>query len=151
MDGSQILTLILSLCAASATALITGLLARPKTRAEANATNASGEVAISGDARAWAQTFAERAQASDARAQRAEERAEKAEKHAHDADVKADETADHLDDMESMLIAVANYATALQEEIIKMGGHPPPPPPELVPPLRHVHPRTSPDERNPHN
>lgn len=117
MNSGQVLTLIAALFAGSIASVITGILARPKTRAEAGATAAVGEVAISGDAREWARQFAEQAAAANTRAQAAEDR---------------------CDAIEHRLDVAIAYIRQLQREVVAVGGHPPVPPPELIPPLEPV-------------
>jgi hypothetical protein len=124
VTGAQILTLFLAVVAACGASLVTGLLTRPKTKAEAEGIAVTGEVAISGDARAWAKQFAERAATADARAQRAEDKAEEIER--------------RCDDLENKFGLLVTYTRSLQGEITTLGGHPSPPPTALIPPLDHI-------------
>src|SRR3954454_14885848 len=94
--------------------MVTGLMARPKTKAEAGATQAGGEVAISGDAREWAKEFAERAR-------KAEERADTADKRCDEIEA----------EFTRFRTSVIHHVRELRQEITNLGGHPPPPPPEL--------------------
>lgn len=123
IPGDQILTVMLGIIAAVGASLVTGLVSRPKMKAEAGAAETGGQVNISGDARAWAQQFADQAAAAGLRADAAER--------------KADAIGDRLDDVEDKMDHFANYCRTLQREIISLGGHPPPPPAELIPPLTH--------------
>jgi hypothetical protein len=121
MHSSDLLTILLAIIAACGATLATGLLTRPKMRAEAKGIGITGDVAMSGEARAWAKTFADQASAADKRAERAEQKATNLETRFDEIDVKFD--------------LLVTYTRSLQAEIVRMGGHPPPPPPELIPPL----------------
>lgn len=114
MTSDQIVTLIVAVVAACGAAMVTGLLTRPKVKAEAGAAEAGGQVAISGDAREWAREFALRATAADQRAQNAEAKV---------ADV--ERRCDELDDKFRALVV---YTQQLQGEVVRLGGHPPKPP-----------------------
>lgn len=111
---SVVFTLLAAVFAGALTSLITGWLARPKTKADAGLAVATGEVAISGDAREWAREFA-------ARAARAEEKATAAEQ--------------RVDGIENKLDIAIRHIRDQQREIERLGGHPLPVPPELIPPL----------------
>lgn len=115
MSSDQVITVILAVIAAVGASLVTGILARPKTIAEARATDASGQVALSGDSRAWAQQAIDRADRAEARADKADER---------------------CDVIERKMALLVQYTRVLQDEITQITGKPgPPPPAELVPPL----------------
>lgn len=114
MNSDQVIALVIALFGGAGAAIVTGLITRPKTRAEAGVAVATGQVTISGDAREWAKTFAERAQ-------RAEDRVEKVE-----AEMYA---------LERRFDLLLGYTQSLQREMVKVGGHPPRPPQELIPPL----------------
>lgn len=114
MTSDQIVTVIVAVIAACGAALVTGLVTRPKLRAEAGAAEAGGQVAISGDAREWAREFALRATAADQRASQAEAKV---------ADV--ERRCDELDDKFRALVI---YTQRLQREVVHLGGHPIPPP-----------------------
>ena len=103
----QVLILIGALFAGAGGSLITGLVTRPKTNAEARQGNAGAEVSLSSDARAWAEEF--RAEAADARMVAAA------------AEAKVD--------------AAIGYIHELRRELVALGGHPPTPPSLLIPPL----------------
>lgn len=128
MTSEQIVTLLLAIVAASGTSIVTGLFGMPKLRAESKATQTGGEVAISGDAREWAKTFADRAEKAEDRADKAEARAERAEEHAEQLDTRCDE-------LEAKLLRLAAYTRSLQAEMTTHGWTPPEPPPDLRPPL----------------
>lgn len=114
LANPEILTVILAVIAATGASLMTGLLTRPKMSAEAKAVSAGGEVALSTDARAWAETFRQQA-----------ERAEK----------KADEAERRCDALEQRMNAFVPYALTLQRQVRTLGGNPVEPPAALRPPL----------------
>lgn len=105
---------LMGLLAAVLVPLITGLLQRPKNKAEAKASQIGGDVNISTDAREWALR-------ADARAQRAEER--------------ADELSVRLDELDDKFAAAIDLIRAQNRVIVGLGGHPPPVPLSLIPPL----------------
>lgn len=114
MNSDQIITIIVAVVAACGAAMVTGLMTRPKVRAEAGAAEAGGQVAISGDAREWAREFALRATAADQRAQNAEAKV---------ADVER-----RCDELDEKFRALVVYTQQLQGEVVRLGGHPAKPP-----------------------
>lgn len=131
MSSEQVVAIIIAVIAAVGTSLVTGILARPRTRAEARATDASGEVSVSGDAREWARDFA-------VRADKAEERANVAERRADAASERADLASRRCDDLERKIDLLVDYTGVLQRAITEATGRPAPRPPRaLIPPLSH--------------
>lgn len=114
MTSDQIVTILIALIAACGATFITGIISRPKVKAEAQAATAGGQVAISGDAREWAKAFADRAAQADVRATRAEEKVAEVERRC-----------DALDDKFRALVL---YTQRLQREVVNLGGTPLPPP-----------------------
>lgn len=99
----------------------------PRLRTDAKASKIINEVSLSGDARAWAQQFAEQAAAATTRAQRAEERADAAEEHAE----VLDQRCDHLEELQ---LKTAAYARVLWEACQRHGWDDvPEPPPDVEP------------------
>lgn len=134
--STQILALILAIFGGAGASLITGWLTRPKTKADAGLAIATGEVAISGDAREWAREFASRAAAAEARAGAAETRASAAEDRADAADQRYDAADQRCDEIERKFDLLVGYTRLLQRELGAVSDHPiQPPPPELIPPL----------------
>lgn len=133
----DVITLLLAVVAACGASLVTGHYSKPKVKAEGFQAEAAGEVALSGDARAWAQLFAERAERAEARATAAEQRAAVAEQRARDAEEHAEDALTRCDDTDARFLKLANYTAALQTWAAGPRDAPRPPvPPELVPPLR---------------
>ena len=128
MSSELIVTILVAAFAGSVASIIRGMFGMPKLIADKKASATSGEVAISGDAREWAKTFADRAEKAEARAEKAESRAERAEQHADDLDARCDEA-------EAKMLKLVNYARLLRAEMVAMGGHPPDVPADLSPPL----------------
>lgn len=106
---SPILTLVLALIGAVGASVATGLLTRPQMKANAGAQKATGEVALSSDARAWAETF--RKEAADAKAEAAAAKAEATAARAEAAD--CEERMDALDDRFHSLLALTRDALRL--------------------------------------
>ena len=128
MSSELIVTILVAAFAGSVASIIRGMFGMPKLRAEARVAGATGEVSISGDAREWAKTFADRAEKAEGRAEKAEGRAERAEAHADELDTRCDE-------LEAKLVKLANYTRLLRAEMVAMNGNPPPIPADLSPPL----------------
>lgn len=125
MDANAIVAALLAgSLSGVAAALITGVLARPKTRAEADNLNAAASVSVSSDARAWTRIFMERADSAEHRADDAEHKAEEAEHRAQAAEIRADE-------VESGLIECYGYVRKLHDRLRQLGDTPPPLPPRL--------------------
>ena len=124
MSGEQLATLLLAVFAGAGASLVTGLLSRPKVTAEASAAHAGGEVSISGDAREWARTFAEKAE-------HAEQRAEKAELRAKAAEVQLERVDARCDELDTQLVRLSRYTNMLQRAMRDNGIDVPEPPFEL--------------------
>lgn len=139
MSSDQILALLVAIVGGVGASLVTGMLSRPKVKAEAGSLHATGETTISGDARAWAAQFAEQAKAAGERAEKSDAKAKAAELRAERAEEKADDVSERLDSLEVKLIAFVNYTTQLQGEIRRLNGYPPSPPAALIPPLVPLH------------
>lgn len=113
--SDQLLALIIALFGGAGATAVTNWLTRPKTKADAGLAVATGEVAMSGDAREWARVFASEAKEAKERADRAEQR---------------------CDDIERRFGLLVDYTRTLQREINSIDGHQvPAPPAELIPPL----------------
>lgn len=128
MGNPEILTVILAVIAATGASLATGLLTRPKMSAEAKAATAGGEVALSTDARAWAETFRQETAKAVIKAQAAEVRADQAEEEARALAVRVSE-------LERRMNAVVAYVFTLQGQVRQAGQTPVEPPADLRPPL----------------
>lgn len=122
------MTLLLAIVAASGTSIATGILTRPKMKADAKTAEATGEVAISGDAREWAKTFAERADKADARADEAEARAETAEHEVAAVKVELKDCKEQCEVLATRLDNWQVYAVRLQRDLEAQGIAVPPPP-----------------------
>lgn len=79
MDSGNITAILVAVFAGALASLATGYFSRPKTKAEAKKENATADVTMSGDAREWAQFWAQKAQEAEKRADDADARAEAAE------------------------------------------------------------------------
>lgn len=121
MHSPEILTVIVAVIAATGASLVTGLLQRPKMNAEATAARSGGEVSLSADARAWADTFRQQANEASERARSAE--------------VKAQEAEERCDAMDRKIDAFLDYTLTLQSQLRAADLTPAPPPPLLRPPL----------------
>lgn len=116
-------TLILALLGGSLSgvgvSLVSNVLQRPKTKAEADNLNAAASVSVSADAREWTRIFMERTDSAEHRADVAERRADVAERRA--------EVAEHrVDEVETGLIECYGYVRKLHE-IMRRHSVPPPP------------------------
>lgn len=121
MSSDQIVTLLVAVMAGAGASLVTGFFGMPQMRAGAKSTKATGEVSISGDAREWAKTFADRADRSDARALAAEQDAAEVKE-------KLEECEDRCDALEARLDNWQAYAARLQRDLEAQGIAVPPPP-----------------------
>lgn len=131
MSSDQFITLLVALFGGAAASLVTGLLGRPKLNAEARATQAGGEVSISGDAREWAKTFATRAEHAEQRADEAEEKAEHAEARARATIAQLERVEARCDELEANYIKLSRYTAVLLDTMKHSGMNPPEPPFEL--------------------
>lgn len=127
LDSDQIVTLLAAIVVACGASIVTGLFGMPRLRSENKSSQTNDSVAISGDARAWAQQFAERASAADIRAAKAEARAARAEEHADRLDMRCDE-------LEELQLKTAAYARVLRAAMVHHGWTDvPEPPPDVEP------------------
>lgn len=123
-----VVTGILAIFGGAGASLVAGLLAKPKTKAEARQLQKAGEVAVSAEAREWARDFARRTEHAEQRAVAADQRAEAAEHRAETAEQRAEVRCDEL---ESSLIECYGYVRLLREQIRHLGEQPPPLPVRL--------------------
>lgn len=109
-------------------AIISGIFNRPQVHSKAKADLATGEVALSGDARAWVIEF--RQQAADASA-----KADSAEKRADAAEERAEATERRVQVVENKFEALIAYCLTLQRQLRTSQIQPAEPPSSLRPPL----------------
>lgn len=121
MSGQTIITVLLAVVAGSGASIITGLFTMPQVKAGAKTTRAEGEVAISGDAREWAKTFAEQAAKADKRADEAEDELEVVKRELRDCKIQCEELSTRLDNWQA-------YAVRMQVTLKAQGIAVPPPP-----------------------
>jgi len=121
VTGQTIVTVLLAVVGGAGASIITGLFGMPQVRAGAKATEATGEVAISGDAREWAKTFADRAERAEARADKADERADAVEQELEDCKQRCEAVETRLDNWMA-------YARRLQVALERQNIAVPPPP-----------------------
>jgi MoxR-like ATPase len=129
--GDSITTLLVALFGGVAASLVAGYFARPKTKGEAAQANANANVALSAEAREWANVFIRKADEADARAKHAEDRAEEANARAEEASERADEAEDRVTDLDNKLTAAVVYMRTLRNALQSM-EHPVPDPPHIL-------------------
>lgn len=112
--SSQLLTLLVAVFGGAVAALITGLLTRPKTQADAEASRAAADVAVSGDSRAWAQFWADAAKAADEKATAFQQRAD-------DAEARAEEAEEHAAAAQRAAARAHRRCDALEEHCRQLG------------------------------
>lgn len=118
MTLSQIvITCLVGIFGGAGGSLISGLLSKPKTRAEADQLQTAASVSVSAEAREWARDFATRAERAEQRAEHAEARADLAE--------------ERVDELEGNLIECYGYVRQLREQVRQLGKQPPPLPARL--------------------
>jgi hypothetical protein len=135
----EIAVAILGVAGSIVVAYITSRATRPKVNAEATAATTGGEVAISGDAREWAKTFAERADRAESKAQAAEERADAAEAAVDEVRTRCDEAIAAVNKRvaarDQKINDLVAYVFTLQRQVRMAGEVPADPPASLRPPL----------------
>lgn len=78
---NDLLTLIAAIIAATGASFVTGILTRPKTRADATASRANAEVTMSSEAREWTRMWVDAATRAQLKADHAELRCDILEEH----------------------------------------------------------------------
>ena len=126
--GDNFTSLLVALFGGVAASLIAGYFARPKTKGEAAQANANANVALSTEARQWAQVFITKADESETRAKHAEERAEEANGRAEKAEERAEHAEDQVTSLDNKLTAAVVYMRTLQQALARAGQSVPAPP-----------------------
>lgn len=133
--NSTVVAALISALVAVGTSVFVGLMARPKTRAEANQLNTAASVSVSADTRAWAQTIIDQAntavERAEHRADEAEEEAEAAHRDAAQARVEARTASERVDELEGMMIEAYGWWRRQTEELRTSGVAVLPLPPRL--------------------
>lgn len=115
----DLLPVIVAVIAGSGAAFVTGWLARPKTKADAQAVAATASVGLSADAREWAVLWMGKAQEAEDRAAKAERRCDAIEAH-----------------LDAVTAALVSHIRRLEAQIGDLGGEDLPPFPDL--PMMHT-------------
>ena len=126
--GDNVTTLLVALFTSVGVSLVAGYFARPKTKGEAAQANANANVALSTEARQWAQVFITKADESETRAKHAEERAEEANTRAEHAEERAENAEEQVTALDNKLTAAVVYMRTLQQALGRAGQSVPAPP-----------------------
>ena len=94
--GDNATGLLIAVFGGAASSLAAGYFARPKTKGEAAAANATADVTMSGDAREWANFWAQKAQEAESKNAACEEKADAAEKRTEQVEKDRNDLVDYI-------------------------------------------------------
>ncbi len=129
--SAQVFTILLAVIAAVGASLVTGILARPKTKADADAVRTSAQVAVSADSREWVLLWMGRATAAEEKAEHAEKAADTAQAEATEAKERARAAEQHVTLLTAEVVALRDYCRGLMT-VMESAGMTVPPPPEVL-------------------